>query len=413
MLLWRIPRRPLWLAGGFLVLALALALLPNPMDAVLIQRAAVQAAAQTQAEAIQEARRELEKSTDPTSEERAKALQALQELMKELAANPGDLEQALADLAAAQARLNELQDPNAASRQNAAEQIAAQLTALARGKDGQTADLSEAGNALTELAAALGAMDAAGQAQLADTLDSMAGQAAPTNAELAEALREMANAARTGDVANALRAAGEAEGALARSDQAANLQQALAAAQAQLENSRQQLAQQGALAQGQGGAQGQGQNQGQGQGQGQNQGQGQGRGQGQGQSQGQGQQVGGGGGSKANQLPGANRTGVAGDPTQPNKPAIVTNSDTVYAPGSGPQTSGNPEFIAGRETGDGQTTVREEQSPQAGAANPALIPYHEVYQNYADAAAEAIDQERIPLEMRDLVREYFSQLAPE
>jgi hypothetical protein len=395
MLPWRIPRRPLWWAGGLLALTLALALLPNPMDAILAQRAAIQAVVQKQAEAVEEARRELEKSTEPTAEERAEALRALAELMKELSANPGDLEQALADLAAAQAQLRQLQDPQAATRQSAAEQIAAQLTALARGETKQNTDLNEAASALTELAAALGAMDTASQAELAEALESMAAQAAPTDAGLAESLLDMAQAARTGDVGQAAQAAAAAQGALARANRANDLQQALAAAQARLENSRQQLAQQGALAQGQG------------------QGQGQGQAQAPGQGQGQGQQVGSGGGSNANQLPPANRTGAAGAPTQPNKPATVIDSEKVYAPGQGQQLTGKSEFVTGQEGSAGETIIREEQSPQVGATSPSLVPYREVYQNYADAAAEAIEQERIPAEMRDLVRHYFSQLAPE
>lgn len=399
MLPWHIPRRPLWWAGGLLALTLVLALLPNPMDAILAQQAAIRAAAQKQAEAIEEARRELEKSTEPTAEERAEALRALAELMKELSANPGDLEQALADLAAAQTQLRQLQDPQAAPRQNATARLAAQLTALARGENKQSTDLNEAASALTELAAALGAMDAASQAELSQVLESMAAQAAPTDADLANALLDMAQAARAGDVGQAVQAAAAAQGALARADQANDLQQALAAAQARLENSRQQLAQQGALVQGQG--RGQGQGQGQGQTQAPRQG------------QGQGQQVGSGGGTNANQLPPANRTGAAGVPTQPNKPATVTDSEKVYAPGQGQQLTGKSEFVAGQEGEEGQTIIREEQSPQVGATNPSLVPYREVYQNYADAAAEAMDQERIPAEMRDLVRDYFSQLAPE
>ncbi|MCL4300799.1 MAG: hypothetical protein KJ077_34000 [Anaerolineae bacterium] len=396
MLPWHIPRRPLWGVGALLAVTLLLAFLPNPMDAILAQQAAIRAAAQKQAEAVEEARRELEKSTEPTAEERTEALRALAELMKELSANPGDLEQALADLAATQAQLRQLQDPQAAVRQNAAAQLAAQLTALARGETQQSTDLNEAASTLTELAAALGAMDAASQAELAQALESMAGQAAPTDADLAESLLDMAQAARAGDVGQAVQAADAAQRALARSAQSADLQQALAAAQARLENSRQQLAQQGALAQNQG----------------QGQGQGQGQAQTSGQGQGQGQQVGGGGGSNADHLPAANRTGAANAPTQPNKPATVTDAEKVYAPGQGQQLTGDSEFVAGQEGSAGETIIRQEQSPQVGATNPSLVPYREVYQNYADAAAEAIEQERIPAEMRDLVRNYFSQLAP-
>jgi hypothetical protein len=371
------------------------------MDAILAQRVALQEAAQKQAEAIHEERRQFEKATEPTSEERAKALQALAELMQQLAANPGDLEQALADLAKAEAKLNELQDAQAIARQDMSEQIADQLAALAQ-KSNQNSTNADAATALTELAATLGGLDSAAQQELAQLLEQLAAQAAPTDAELAQALADLAQAARAGDTAAALKAADSASAVMARSNQAADLQQALAQAQAQLERSRQPLAEQGALAQAQAQGQGQGQNPGQGQGQGQNPGQG----------QGQGQQVGGGGGSNANQLPGANRTGVGGDPTQPNKPATLTEAEKIYAP-IDPQSAGKPEFVPGQETGQGQVINRQEQTLQGGVNNPSLVPYQQVYQNYAAAAAEAIDREQIPADMQDLVRDYFSQLAPE
>ncbi|MFN8454236.1 MAG: hypothetical protein U0401_06095 [Anaerolineae bacterium] len=51
-------------------LAVGLAFVPNPMDDILAQRTAIREAAQKQAEAIQEARRDFEEATDPTAEER-------------------------------------------------------------------------------------------------------------------------------------------------------------------------------------------------------------------------------------------------------------------------------------------------------------------------------------------------------
>jgi hypothetical protein len=384
---WHIPRRPLWLAAGLLLPAMTVLWLPNPMDAVLARQAALQQAAQEQAQAIEQARREFEKTTDPTSQERAEALQALAELMKQLSQNPGDLEQALAHLAQAEAKLRELQDTQAAARQTVTEQIANQLANLARAQN-QAAAAPDTAAALMELAAPMGALDAAAQQELGRSLEQLAAQAAPTDADLAQALADLAAAARSGDVAGAVKAADAAGAAKARADQAAQLQQALAQAQAQLAQSRQTLAQ------------------GQGQGQGQSQSQSQGPG------QGQAQQVGGGGGSSANQLPGANRTGAAGAPTQPNKPPSLSEAEKIYAP-LDPHGPGKPEFVPGQETGQGQAINRQEQSPQAGVANPVIVPYQQVYQNYAAAAAEAMEREQIPPDMRDLVRDYFSQLAPE
>ncbi|HRV90967.1 MAG TPA: hypothetical protein P5526_02260, partial [Anaerolineae bacterium] len=350
---WQVSRQKLGWAAAVATVALALVFLPNPMDAILAHRAAVQAAAQQQAEAIRAARNELESATDPTSEERAQALAELERLMAALAANPGDLDQALADLAKTQAQLRELQSPAATARQSALDQLAAQLTALSQGESQASTDTTEAGQALQELAASLPGLDPSAQTDLADTLDRLAAQTAAADADLAKSLVDLANAVRNGSAGEALQAAGAAQGALAQASQNADLQEALAQAQNALNDSRQQLAQSG-QAQSQG--QAQAQTSGQGQGQGQNQ-------QGQGQGQGSGQ-PGGGGGTTANQLPGANRTGRANDPTQPNRPAVTGQLDTIYAPNAGPHLNGNPDFVAGQETEQGQTLIREEQSPQ-------------------------------------------------
>lgn len=385
---WQVSHRKLGWAAGLLALLLAVAVLPNPMDDILRQRAAIQETVAEQAEAIRAARDELEAETDPTSEERAQALRELERLMNALAANPGDLEQALADLTQAQAELRALQSPTTGADRSALDQLAGQLTALSRGEAQAATEAAEAGQALNELASALPSLDAAAQAELADSLEALAAQAAATDAELAETLVELANAVRDGNIGEALQAAGAAQGALAQADQNADLQAALAQAQTALNESRQQLAQTG---QGQAQAQGQGQNQGQGQGQG---------------------QPGSGGGTTADQLPGANRSGQAGDPTQPNRTAGMGTLDSIYAPESGLHLGGNPDFVAGQETDQGQTIVREEQSPQ-GNVNPALVPYRDVYQNYADAAAETMEREQIPAEWQGYVRDYFSELEPE
>jgi hypothetical protein len=56
--------------------------------------------------------------------------------------------------------------------------------------------------------------------------------------------------------------------------------------------------------------------------------------------------------------------------------------------------------------------VREQDEPLPGAQGDALVPYHEVYYEYLDAASQAMDQAAIPAGLRDYVRDYFSQLEP-
>jgi hypothetical protein len=64
------------------------------------------------------------------------------------------------------------------------------------------------------------------------------------------------------------------------------------------------------------------------------------------------------------------------------------------------------------ETEDGDVPVREVDR----AENPegeVTVPYNQVYSDYANAANQALDTGYIPLGLRDVVREYFTSLAPE
>jgi hypothetical protein len=40
------------------------------------------------------------------------------------------------------------------------------------------------------------------------------------------------------------------------------------------------------------------------------------------------------------------------------------------------------------------------------------VPYNEVFSDYSEAANRALDQDYIPLGLRDVVRDYFSSLEP-
>jgi hypothetical protein len=84
----------------------------------------------------------------------------------------------------------------------------------------------------------------------------------------------------------------------------------------------------------------------------------------------------------------------------------------VYVPFANPGTSGEEIFIPGQDTGQGQTEVREGQDPLAGAANPALVPYQQVFGQYLQAANQAVESGTIPLLLRDYIKSYFTQLEP-
>ncbi|MFN2226681.1 MAG: hypothetical protein ACK2UY_10245, partial [Anaerolineae bacterium] len=143
------------------------------------------------------------------------------------------------------------------------------------------------------------------------------------------------------------------------------------------------------------------------------QGQSEGQGPGQGQGQGQGSQPGSGGGTQAQSLPPARRSGQAGRPQGEGQAAGVSELEAeVYVPWERRGAAGQELFIPGQEGSEGQTQVRERQAPSSGTLGPALVPYQDVYYTYSDAAHQALEQGAIPPGLRDLVRAYFSQLEP-
>ena len=403
-------KRPLLVSAG---LALCLALLlffPNPMDEVIAQRAAIAQAAEEQADAIDQLREEIAESDQLSPELQEQLLRRLAELADQLRNNPGDLAEALADLSRVEEALRAQLDPQAALRQATLEALATQLQSLAQMESRPAADTSATTEALNQLAEMMAQMDQAQREELAQTLAQMAARASQAgDSSLAQALASLAGAAQTGDSQAASQAASQAGQAFSQaqsqfSDQA-SLQQALS----RLQDSRQALGQAG---QGRSVAQASGQGQGSGDGEGNGDGDGEGDGSGQGQGQGQGQ-PGGGGGATADTLPPATSSGAAGRPQGDGQTGSVTDvGEQVYAPWERRPNGAEQVFIPGQDTDQGDTQVRERPDPLPGAANPALMPYYDVYYTYIEAANQVIEQSYIPSGLKDYVREYFSNLEP-
>jgi len=395
-------KRPLAAAGAVLAAIVLLAVLPNPMDAVLAQRLAVAQAAKEQAAQVEKAQQAIEAAKELTPEQRQELLRKLAELASLLRNNPGSLEQALADLSTLDQALREKLDPNNGLRAANLESLSAQLQALSGIKKDPSQDQAQAATAaLAQLASQAQSADAKQRQLSAESLAQMAAQASQSgDAQLAQALSSLAQAIQSGDQQAASAAARAAQQAISQSQAQLSSQAALQKAIDQLQASRQALSQAGqSVAQNQGQAPAAGQSLAQGQGQGQ------------GQSQGQGQV--GGGGSKANTLPPATRRGKARNP-QGNAP-LTPASDLpaqVYAPWQRSQSSGGQLFIPGKDTGQGQTQTTEGNSALPGSTNPSLVPYNQVYYLYFNAANQAMQQSYIPPGMLDYIRQYFSQLQP-
>ena len=131
--------RPLALAGALIAGVVLLSLLPNPMDALIAERAEVAAAVREQAERIDELRDEIAAAELP-EDRREELLRQLAELADRLRANPGDRESALADLNRLEEALKRQVDPQADAKQAALDALAQQLESLAAQESGETTD---------------------------------------------------------------------------------------------------------------------------------------------------------------------------------------------------------------------------------------------------------------------------------
>lgn len=394
-------KRPLQEAVALMLLTGLLLFLPNPMDAVLAERRAVEEAARQQAQQIEELREEVEQSTELTPEERDALLRELEELARQLRENPGDREEALAELARAEQALKERLQPDSAARAAALAALAQRLQQMS-GSQRDPQDVEGAAEDLEALAEELAAMSPEEREQLAQDLAQMAGRAGQAGeTALAQALAELAQAAESGDEAEAQDAADRAAQAMRQAARNQAGQKALQRALAQMQSSRAELSQAGQqMAGNQPGNQ---------PGQGQNTGQGQNPGQG----QGQGQSPGGGAGANVNQLPPNQGGNVSINPPQGEKPGQTGGglAQQVYVPQSVDSQTGNEVFIPGQETGQGTTEERETENPLPGAPNPALVPYRQVIQSYRDAANQALEQSYIPSGLKDYVKAYFLGLG--
>jgi chemotaxis protein histidine kinase CheA len=395
---------------GAILIGIILLALPNPMDAVVAERARITQTAQEQAAKLEQLAQQLEQDKTLSPEDRNALLRQLRELIAQLKANPGEAKKALADLAQFQEQLRAKLDPASAAEQMALDALAQQLAQLAGAKD-TPRDAAETAKLLEQLAAQLNQLSSEQRAALAGALERAASQTAASDPNLASALSAMAQAARSGTSTQQTQStARQAAQALRDAANREALQQAIARALNQAEASQRAVAQ----AQGQGnqGSQGNQGNSGQG-----NSGQAQGQGnqgnqgnQGQGQNRGNAGQPGGGGGTNANTLPPGVRSGRANAPTGDNKAFGTGELETVYAPLTPGQ--GREEFVGGQQNQSGETTTRQDKSPQPGTNNPAIVPYTQVFQKYAEIAGQTMERSYIPSGLQDLVKEYFSGLEP-
>ncbi len=387
-----IRTKPLAAAVGLLFIVCLSTLLPNRMELVIQERHTIQEAAKAQASELEQAEQRIENLETLSPEARQALIEQLKALTQSLRENPGDLDQALADLSRFEDQLRLNLDPNLAGREALGAQLSAQLARLSQKDTGERSS-----ETIDEtLAALLGKLESMSADELDRTsralaqLSAMASQVG--DPDLASALAALAEAAQASDPQAADQAAQAIQSAMKRLDQQLTDQDIQQSLLSQAAASRQALSQAACpFAQGQSGSQAANTTG----------------------SGGQGLQPGGGGGTQARTLPPAvgGRANISPKGSAPSVQAGAFD-EQVYAPWQRSLTEGNELFIPGQDTGEGETSTIEGQGSQPGISNPALAPYSEVYYQYLSAANQAVEQGYIPAGLSEYIRLYFSSLEP-
>jgi hypothetical protein len=367
--------------------------LPNPQEKAIAQNRAEQEAIEKQIERLEKIRDEIAANPDLSSKDREALLKEIDDTIEELQKGNLSKEEAVARLSETeedlQSLLNEDADEMASALDEAGRQAAQGEQTKEVGQALAQRDYQEAAQAMATLAEQIEQMSPQDQTELAAQLEAMAAAVEATNPELAQALRDAADALRQGDVAAAQEALRQAAALTEQAGEQIAAQQAAEQALGQVQEGRREIAQSG-----------------QGDGQGQ-----QGPGdQGQGQ-QGQGQSGSGHGDSDEGQ-DGQGPPADPGGPIDPNQPGEggQTAYDPIYAPERLGDGEGERVDVPGQGDDNGPPTGEVDGGPHD--EGEALVPYDQVYADYEAQAASALENSYIPRGMKDYIRSYFSSLEP-
>lgn len=377
-----------------LALLIILLWLPNPQEATLLEQRVLTETIAEQTQALEELAAEIAANDSLTAEQQEALLQPLEEALADLSQPDISREEAVAALSKAEAELRRLNqsfagdDLRAAMAQAAAalngnEAAASLAEALQSGQPGQA---STAAGALADSLASLSAEE---QATLAEQLAQAAIGLEAVDPKLADALDRATGALAEGDATAAQAALNDAAAALGeRGESSAAATKQAGRTADRLEQSRGEIAQAGSTDQQSGdGGSDSGQASGTGQGQSGNSPGSQGSAPG-GQQANQGRPGPGGGHVENIFVPG--RPGLEGEGQDLELEARCLADPAACGPLGGLRPSGiDPDTSGG-----------------------SLLPYDQVFGDYRDAAFEALDRSNIPVNLQNLVRDYFSALEP-
>lgn len=377
-------RQELLLTAAFLVAAMALLVLPNPMDRVLAQRNADHSAQARAAATIANTQKKLA-AAPATAPVDPQVQKILQDTKAKVASAP-DPRTALQNITPAEQQLLQLSDPGTPGRMTTAQNLANSLGSTNAGRAASQAlasSPSQGAQSLRQLSSNLQNLSPQDRAQLAQALAQAAQQA--KDPQMQASLQKASAALAAGNTAAAAAALNDVAAELDSLQVQETNDQAIAAAINGLEAARQQLASQADADSGSSQAQA-------GASPGANAGSGSGNGTGNNPGNGSGIGNGNGNGGGGNGSGGSGGNGGSGSGNGAGNAAAST--EKVYVPA--PPVPGQPE---------------NDPTPLGPGQDVPLTPYTQVIQAYQQVALDATDQSLIPGSESDLIRQYFSSLG--
>lgn len=426
-----------WLGVLLLVSILLLLMALPPVRATPDEVARQRAAIDTSVEAVEEILRDTASNPDLTDEQRESLLEALDSQLETLRDPNISMEEAFASLSEIEEQFN---DAAQSLREQLAQQSQANQEALSAMQDSQP-QAQSLEEAVQQVQQGLSEMSSEQMSQAADSLEQAAQALQSTDPQTAQALQDAAEALRNGDMQAAQEALQRAmqnrpQSSEQMSSQQSQLEQlersAEAASQAQQEAAEQAGSESETPPQsGEGETEGQ-EGQGEGQGEGGEPGMEPGEGDSPGLGQGDSPEL----NTAQNSQVVEGQQGLGGDGAgdgiapldQDATERLQTRNPNMEEPNNNPDGGGELTYeaiFAPRFTvdGSGDETVELTADPgelpvdegdfQNNPFGQSVVPYSQVFSDYADSASRALESSYIPLGMRDVVREYFSSLDPQ
>ncbi len=391
------------------VLLAAAVIIPNPVEAAVREARAVQAVVEEQIAALEALQEEILADPALTEAQQEELLRPLAEALQTL--REGDLtrEEALAALSAAEGELRELAGEN--DTRTLREQLAEAGQALTGSESGRPAaeameaqDLAAAAERLGELASQLPGLPVEEREALGRSLSEMGRELQGSDPQLAEQLAAAGTALQQGDLEAAREALEAAQATLEERAQAGAAGEAAQSAAEALAEGRQEVARAGENGEA---------------------------------PPVEGNQPGQPGAAGAGQQPGQGQTGQPGQPgTQSGQPGKAPGqpgggSQQGQLPGGGTEGGGHVDSVfapplrdlSGFEGVDVELPAEcrdrpescgflLDQTPTDFTDERSIVPYEQVYREYASTAYEALNEDYVPLGMKNFVRDYFSSLDP-